>query len=91
VPTAGLWPGQTDEGQFGFSYKAADEILYGLYEAGLSPQELVERGLDRQAIESVQGWMGQMAFKAPFAAHRSRACRHSVMSEHKSLDWRESS
>jgi len=63
VPTAGLWPGQTDEGQFGFSYKAADEILYGLYEAGLSPQELVERGLDRQAIESVQGWMGQMAFK----------------------------
>jgi NAD+ synthase len=63
VPTAGLWPGQTDEGQFGFTYKVADKILYGLYEARLSPQELVESGLDRQAIESVQAWADQMAFK----------------------------
>jgi NAD+ synthase len=63
VPTAGLWPGQTDEGQFGFTYKVADEILYGLYEARLSPQELVQRGIDRQAIEAVQAWVEQMAFK----------------------------
>ena len=70
VPTAGLWPGQTDEGQLGFTYKAADEILYGLYEARLSPQELVKCGLDRQAIESVQAWVNQMAFKhhLPFIA-----------------------
>ena len=26
-PTAGLWEGQTDEGEFGFTYKDADEIL----------------------------------------------------------------
>ncbi len=26
-PTAGLWEGQTDEGEFGFTYKEADEIL----------------------------------------------------------------
>lgn len=26
-PTAGLWKGQTDEGEFGFTYKEADEIL----------------------------------------------------------------
>ena len=63
IPTAGLWPGQTDEGQFGFTYKAADEILYGLYDARLSPQELVERGLERPAIEQVQAWVNQMAFK----------------------------
>ena len=62
-PTAGLWPEQTDEGQFGFTYKSADEILYGLYEAGLSPRDLVERGLDQQAIEQVQAWVSQMAFK----------------------------
>lgn len=27
-PTAGLWDGQTDENDFGFSYKEADQVLY---------------------------------------------------------------
>ncbi|MEK7102090.1 MAG: NAD(+) synthase, partial [Patescibacteria group bacterium] len=27
APTAGLWEGQTDEGEFGFTYKEADKIL----------------------------------------------------------------
>lgn len=63
VPTAGLWPGQTDEGQFGFTYLEADTILYGLYEAHLSQQELVNHGLDRKVIDAVQAWVGQMAFK----------------------------
>lgn len=62
-PTAGLWPGQTDEGQFGFTYEDADEILYGLYETKLSSQALVDRGLNRKAIDSVQAWVEQMAFK----------------------------
>jgi len=63
APTAGLWPEQTDEGQFGFSYATADEILYGLYEAERLPQELVEGGLDKTAIDLVQAWAAQMAFK----------------------------
>jgi len=29
TPTAGLWPGQTDEGDLGFSYKEADQVLQG--------------------------------------------------------------
>ena len=28
VPSANLWNGQTDEGQFGFTYKQADPVLY---------------------------------------------------------------
>ena len=63
APTAGLWPEQTDEGQFGFSYATADEILYGLYESERSSQELVERGLRKKAIDQVQAWVAQMAFK----------------------------
>ena len=63
APTAGLWPEQTDEGQFGFTYKTADEILYGLYEAGQSSQELVKRGMDKNAIDQVRAWVVQMAFK----------------------------
>ncbi len=27
-PTAGLWNGQTDEGEFGFTYKEADQVLH---------------------------------------------------------------
>ncbi len=30
VPSAGLWPGQTDEGEIGLSYDVIDEILYRL-------------------------------------------------------------
>lgn len=63
VPTAGLWPGQSDEGQFGFTYETADKILYGLYDAKLSPRELVERGMDQKTIDLVQTWVTQMAFK----------------------------
>ena len=63
IPTAGLWPQQTDEGQFGFTYRTADQILYGLHEAGLSPQELVGHGLDKTAIDQVQAWVTQMEFK----------------------------
>jgi len=28
-PTAGLWPDQTDEGEFGFSYDQLDKLLQG--------------------------------------------------------------
>jgi NAD+ synthase len=63
APTAGLWPEQTDEGQFGFSYATADEILYSLYETKRSAQELIEHSLDKNAIELVQAWAAQMAFK----------------------------
>jgi len=30
APTAGLWPGQTDEGEMGISYNELDDILYRL-------------------------------------------------------------
>jgi len=63
VPTAGLWPGQSDEAQFGFTYETADQILYGLYDAKRSSQELVESGVDAKTIRLVQDWVTQMAFK----------------------------
>ena len=62
-PTAGLWPGQSDEDQFGFTYETADEILYSLYEARQSSQALVKQGLNMNAIDRVQAWVAQMAFK----------------------------
>lgn len=32
IPTAGLWDGQTDEGQFGFTYKEADQVLEAFFD-----------------------------------------------------------
>lgn len=31
-PTAGLWEGQTDEGEFGFTYEEADNVLYRYFD-----------------------------------------------------------
>ena len=41
TPTAGLWPGQTDEGELGLSYETLDLILYG-FERGMRVEEIAE-------------------------------------------------
>ncbi len=38
-PTAGLWEGQTDEGELGLSYKLLDEILWRLVDLGMGVEE----------------------------------------------------
>lgn len=43
-PTAGLWSGQTDEGDFGFSYKEADNVLYLYFDKKNSLSEIKEKG-----------------------------------------------
>jgi NAD+ synthase (glutamine-hydrolysing) len=52
-PTADLVVGQTDEGDFGISYKKADEILNWLI-GGFQPDELVARGFDAKEVEIVR-------------------------------------
>jgi len=39
VPSAGLWKGQTDEGELKMSYAEMDKILHG-FEMGLTPKEI---------------------------------------------------
>lgn len=43
-PTAGLWLGQTDEEELGFSYQEADPILYLYFEKKLKVSEIKKRG-----------------------------------------------
>jgi NAD+ synthase len=53
VPTAGLWKGQTDEGELGISYEELDDILYG-FELNLSEEEIAKRtGLETSKLERV--------------------------------------
>lgn len=62
-PTAGLWDGQTDEGELGFSYEVADQILAGLYDEKKTSEELVASGFDQVVITKVRSWVEKNAFK----------------------------
>jgi NAD+ synthase len=53
APSADLWPGQTDEDELGFSYETADEVLYLLFDAGLRPEEVIDRGYDEDVVRRI--------------------------------------
>ncbi|QQR75394.1 MAG: NAD+ synthase [Holophagales bacterium] len=52
-PSADLWPGQTDEAELGFDYETADEVLYLLFDQGLLPDEVVERGYPEPTVHRI--------------------------------------
>lgn len=63
APTAGLWSGQTDEGEFGFTYKTADQILYQLYDKKLTLEQVVQNGFSRRDVAKVTAWVKRNWFK----------------------------
>jgi NAD+ synthase len=63
MPTAGLWEGQTDEGEMGIKYGTLDKILYGL-ELGLDEAEIHERtGIPRREVERLHERVRRAAHK----------------------------
>ncbi len=62
-PTAGLWEGQTDEEEFGFTYKEADQILALLYDEKKSVEEIVAQGFQKETVEKVQARVVANSFK----------------------------
>lgn len=62
-PTAGLWEGQTDEGEFGFTYKEADKILSLLYDEKKSVDDVIAAGFDRNLIAKVQARVTANTYK----------------------------
>ncbi len=42
-PSANLWEDQTDEGEFGFSYKEADEIFYNIFDLKKSVKKISKK------------------------------------------------
>jgi NAD+ synthase len=63
APSAGLWPGQTDEGEMGISYFRVDRYLYYLVEKGEKPTKLLERGFDADFQRHVIGLINRNLFK----------------------------
>jgi NAD+ synthase len=54
APSADLWPGQTDESDFGFDYATADEILYLMFDSGLTGPEIVEQGYASEVVRRIE-------------------------------------
>jgi NAD+ synthetase len=52
-PTPDLVPGQTTEGDYGFSYDTADRILYYLIR-GMKAADVIARGFSPEAVAKVQ-------------------------------------
>lgn len=63
APSADLWDGQTDEGELGFTYDEADQVLYLLTERGLTIDEIVAKGFDPRVVVEIQRRMCATAFK----------------------------
>ncbi len=62
-PTAGLWEGQTDEGEFGFSYAVADQVLNLLYDEKKTSEEVVAAGFAKEVVEKIIDRVSKNSFK----------------------------
>ncbi len=63
-PTAGLWGGQTDEDELGFTYADADRVLVSAYDLGMSPERAAERaGVGRDVADRVLARAAGVAWK----------------------------
>ena len=63
TPTAGLWPGQTDEGELGVTYAKVDELLYYLVDKKFSDKKLLRLGFKKSLIGKVKNRIAANAFK----------------------------
>lgn len=62
-PTAGLWENQTDEEEFGFTYKEADEILYYFFDRKMSSGGIIKKGFSEEIVSKVLQFAEKNDFK----------------------------
>jgi NAD+ synthase len=63
APSADLWPGQTDEGEAGFSYPLLDRLLYWRIDKRRSLEEMAALGFDPLLVERVERMVAASEFK----------------------------
>jgi NAD+ synthase len=82
VPTAGLWAGQTDEGEIGMTYAEIDEILFHLVDGRESAVEVAARGIPKARVERVAEMIRKSEFKRqlpPIAKISARTVGHDFL------------
>ncbi len=63
APSADLIPGETDEGDFGFTYDDVDPLLYALIDERYSPDEAIEAGFPGPFVHKVLRMVRLSQFK----------------------------
>lgn len=63
APTAGMWQGQTDEGELGFTYETADQILYLTFDKKHTKKQIVKQGFPKEIIDKVLNRAEENKFK----------------------------
>jgi len=67
APSADLYAGQTDEGELGFTYDQADQVLYLATERGMGADEIAaigaDHGFDKPVVDAILARMRATAFK----------------------------
>lgn len=63
IPSAGLWEDQTDEDEFGFTYKEADQILSLLYDENKTINEVIKKDFSPLVVKKVSAWVKKNKFK----------------------------
>jgi NAD+ synthase len=87
VPTAGLWPGQTDEGEIGLSYNELDAILYRLVDLRMSRRDVIASGFEKPKVERIISLIKASEFKRklpPIAKLSTRTVGHDFLYPY---DW----
>ncbi len=62
-PSADLWPGQTDEDELGISYATADEVLYLMFNLGLTVDEVIDSGYPAEVVHKIDELERRNRFK----------------------------
>jgi NAD+ synthase len=63
APSADLWPGQTDEGEAGFTYPVLDRLLFWMIDRRRTDDELVAMGFDPALVARVGRMVAASEFK----------------------------
>jgi len=82
APTAGLWPGQTDEKEIGLSYDELDAILELLVDDRQTPDEAVARGWAKAKVARIINLVRCSEFKRqmpPIAKISARTIGHDFL------------
>jgi len=66
-PSAGLWDGQTDEDEFGFSYLEADQVLHLYFDEKIPLEEIVKQGFKNAEKIIARSLNNQFKLKTPYS------------------------
>ena len=86
-PTAGLWPGQTDEKEIGVTYAEIDAVLFELADQRKSRNEVVADGFKAEVVDRIISLIKGSEFKRklpPIAKISSRTVGHDFLYPY---DW----